>query len=78
MPKYTTIKQLSDAFKSGELDNSYYLSMDKGGNALTLCQHGPEEGENERYERCQEIFKWEYDNPLDELFEMAGIPAEWC
>lgn len=76
--KYTTLAELAAAFKSGELDDTYYLWMDKGGNALTLHQHGPEEGENERWEKCQKIFKWSYSEPLTELFEMAGIPAEWC
>lgn len=78
MPKYTTIKELSDAFKSGELDSSYSIIMDKGGNSLRLHQTGPEEGENERYEHCKKLFKWEYGSPLEELFELVGIRAEWC
>lgn len=76
--KYTTIAQLSEAFKSGELDDSYSLVMDKGGNSLHLRQDGPEEEEDERFERCAKMFKWEYDSPLEELFKLAGIPCEWC
>lgn len=76
MAKYTTIKELANAFKSGELDESYSLMVDKGGCYfhLTLHQDGDEEGEDERYEKCQELFKREYDEPLTELFEMVGIP----
>ena len=78
MAKYKTLTELSAAFKSGELDNTYMGVMDKGGNSMHLHQTGPEEGENERYERCQELFKREYDEPLTELMKLAGIPAEWC
>lgn len=78
MAKYTTIKELSEAFKSGEIDESYTVIMDKGGNSLSLSQSGDVDGENERYEKCKAIFKWEYDSPLEELFEIAGIPCEWC
>lgn len=86
MPKYTTIKELSDAFKSGELDSSYSIIMDKGGNSLRLRQTGPampdgpeaEEAESQRYEHCKQLFKWEYGSPLEELFELVGIRAEWC
>lgn len=47
-PKYTTITELAAAFKSGELDSTYHLVIDKGGCSLSLRQDGPEEGENER------------------------------
>lgn len=77
-PKYTTLAELSAAFKSGELDSTYFVIMDKGGNSLDLCQNGPEETEDERYAHCQSIFQWEYNEPLTELMRLAGIPAEWC
>ena len=76
--KYTTLKQLAAAFKSGELDNSYRLVLDKGGCQLHLTQLGPEEGADERYEKCQALFRREYGDPLQELLAMVGIPAEWC
>lgn len=78
MPKYTTLSELSSAFKSGELDNTYMVIMDKGGNSMRLHQTGPEEGENERYEHCEKLFKRKYEEPLTELMKLAGIPAEWC
>jgi hypothetical protein len=86
MPKYTTLTELSAAFKSGELDSSYHLVIDKGGCSLRLRQDGPpmeesedeEEAASQRYEACQRLFKREYECPLEELFELAGIPAEWC
>lgn len=77
-PKYTTITELAAAFKSGELDSSYHLVIDKGGCSLMLRQDGPVKGENERYEHCQKLFKRAYEYPLEELFELIGIPAEWC
>ena len=76
--KYTTLKQLSAAFASGELDNSYRLILDKLGCQLHLMQIGPEEGADERYEKCQALFRREYGDPLKELLALAGIPAEWC
>ena len=78
MPKYTTLTELAAAFKSGELDRTYFVRMDKGGCLLTLEQHGPEEGENERYEKCRELFKRPFGDPMPELMTLAGLPAEWC
>lgn len=78
MAKYTTLRGLADAFRSGELDDSYRLIIDKGGCSLHLRQDGPEETEPQRFERCQELFKWEYGDPLTELFSLAGIPADGC
>lgn len=76
-PKYTTITELAAAFKSGELDSTYHLVIDKGGCSLSLRQDGPEEGENERYEHCRQLFKRAYGCPLEELFELVGIPSEY-
>jgi hypothetical protein len=48
-PKYSTITELAAAFKSGELDSTYHLVIDKGGClafaaflilvALAICYH---------------------------------------
>lgn len=78
MAKYTTLTELSAAFKSGELDNTYRLIIDKSGFDLTLTQDGPEETEDERYERCHQLFEREYGEPVTELLGLAGIPSEWC
>jgi hypothetical protein len=82
--KYTTLTELAQAFKSGELDKSYYVRIDKGGNQLSLRQHGPtgtaddDDTDDERYEHCEALFDREYGDPLEELFRLAGIPSEWC
>ena len=78
MPKYTTLTELAAAFKSGELDSSYRIRIDKGGNSLRLLQSGPEETEEERYDHCQELFDRPYGECVTELMQLAGIPAEWC
>jgi hypothetical protein len=77
-PKYTTLTELAAAFKSGELDSSYTIVIDKGGCSLHLRQDGPEETELERSDHCQSLFNREYSDPLEELLGLAGIPAEWC
>lgn len=77
-PKYTTITELAAAFKSGELDSSYCVLMDKGGCEISLRQSGTEEGESERYDKCREIFQRPYGCPMEELMSLAGIKAEWC
>ncbi len=76
--KYSTLAELSEAFKSGELDDSYCLIIDKGGAALHLHQDGQEDTENERFDHCQELFDRDYGCCIEELMELAGIPAEWC
>ena len=78
MPKYKNLTELSAAFKSGELDETYMIIMDKGGNSLRLHQNGPEETEDERYEHCEKLFNRAFGCPLQELMKLAGIPAEWC
>ena len=75
MAKYTTIKELAKAFKSGELDDSYSIMIDKGGCSLSLNQDGDEDGDDERYYKCKELFQREYGDPTSELLEMAGIPS---
>ena len=75
-PKYKTLAELSKAFQSGELDDSYYLMVDKGGSYLSLSQNGDEEGEDDRFEHCRELFDREYGCPVEELLELIGIPSE--
>ncbi len=75
MAKYTTLIEISNAFKSGELDDSYVIVIDKDGHSLRLMQFGPAEMEDAQYENCKKLFKWEYGSPLDELFQIAGIPT---
>jgi len=78
MAKYTTLTELATAFRSGELDRNFSVEIDKGGAVLSLHQFGEEDTEDERYERCQQIFKREYDDCLDELFTLAGIPHHFA
>jgi len=93
MAKYTTLTELAEAFKRGELDESYKVVIDKGGCALSLRQFkdfGYSENnteaeddaaaaaEDESYERCQEIFNREFECCLEDLFKLAGIPCEWA
>ena len=56
MAKYTTLTELATAFRSGELDRNFSVEIDKGGAVLSLHQFGEEDTEDERYERCQQIF----------------------
>jgi hypothetical protein len=76
--RYKTLTELSAAFKSGELDDSYRLIVDKCGCSLHLSQDGPPETENKRFEHCQSLFQREYGDPMIELLALAGIPAEWA
>jgi len=91
MAKYTTLTELAEAFKHGELDESYKVVIDKGGNALSLSQFkdfGYSENNTEAeddvahgaedgsYEQFHEIFDREYECCLEELFKLVGIPCE--
>ena len=78
MAKYTTLTELAQAFKSGELDKSYRVWIDKGGCQLSLDQIGPEETEDERYDHCHELFDRDYGCCIEELMKLAGIPCEWA
>jgi hypothetical protein len=79
---YTTYKQLSEAFKCGELDkNLYFIMLDKGGTENSFCYRG-RKGESEKEfdlksEECREIFQ-PGDEEIESLFEALEIPAEWC
>ena len=78
-PKYTTLTELSAAFKSGELDDTYSIQIDKGGSCLSLGQVVPEDETDdeidERYERCCRLFSRAYGDPTEELLALAGIPS---
>lgn len=81
MKKYKSYKELSEAFKSGELDkNKYFLMLDKSGLENTLCwRHNPNltDAENDKMQdKASDM--WRQDPPIEELFEIASIPCEWC
>lgn len=76
MAKYTTLTEIAAAFKSGALDKTYTIMIDKGGCALSLWQSGPEDTEDERYDHCCELFDREYEDCIEELMKLAGIPCE--
>ncbi len=77
--EYTTLTELSAAFKSGELDSTYHLVIDKGGQSLSLRQDGTDEDEDERFEHCESLFCVpDYEGAFEELCALAGIPAERC
>lgn len=75
MAKYTTLTEIAEAFKSGELDETYVVTIDKGGCELSLQQSGPEEKEDELYDHCQELFDRDYGCCIEELMGLAGIPC---
>lgn len=78
-PVYKTYAELAAAFKSGELNEHYYLMLDKGGseNSLNYYDKDASDEENERkQEECGEMFPG--DHPIEEIFEAAGIPVQWC
>lgn len=84
MPKYTTYKQLSEAFRSGELGEHYYLMLDKSGcsNSLNYYDENASDEENERHqEACRDIFDFDEDGdttPIESACDALGIRHEWC
>lgn len=76
--KYNTYAELAAAFKSGELGKGYYLMLDKGAheNCLSFRDDDLSDEENER--RQDECADWFGEPEIEELFSLAGIPAEWC
>ena len=81
MKKYKSYKELSEAFKSGELDpNKYYLTLDKGGTENFLSWRWDDSLTDLENEKMQDKASrmWLQDPPIEELFEAAGIPCEWC
>lgn len=83
MPKYTTYKQLSEAFRSGELGEHYYLMLDKSGccNSLNYYDKNATADENEkRQEACTMIFDFDDSDgsiPIESACDALGIRYEW-
>ena len=78
--KYTTYKELADAFKSGELDrNKYFLMLDKGGTENTLCCMCDENATDEEIDRMYDEARYLFRCPeLEDVFNALEIPWEWC
>jgi hypothetical protein len=80
-PKYANYAELAAAFKSGELDQHYYMMLDKGGADASLCYHNPKlsDVENDRKsDECSKLFRPEYSDHIFDLYQALGIRAEWC
>lgn len=80
--KYKNYKELSEAFKSRELDpEKYRLILDKGGTENYLeYQAGDDEDEasaDAKQEECRKLFRGE-NTGIGELFDALDIPWEWC
>lgn len=78
MKKYNNITELMDAFGSGELDDGYYVMLDKGGQEIHLRQKGPPETDDDRYEKCRAMFNPRQPTATTELLEYLGVPFEWA
>jgi hypothetical protein len=85
--KYKNLKELADAFNSGELKNSeYYIELDKGGAMIALRAHYTETMTDADYEaacvRAKTLFASVYDgdspSPIELALEALGVPCEWC
>lgn len=78
-PKYNSYAELIAAFKSGELDQHYYLVLDKCAQENVLSYHNPALSDEENEARREDAgARFDGDRPIEELFEAAGIRAEWC
>lgn len=80
-PKYKDYAELAAAFKSGELDEHYYIMLDKGGADASLCYHNPEKSERENdqiNDHLTDLFDPEYSDHIFDLYKALGIRAEWC
>jgi len=79
-PKYKNYTELAAAFKSGELSSAHYtLVLDKGAAENHLRYYNPDESDevNEaKSDECRNLF--DGDQPIESIFEAAGIPCEWC
>lgn len=79
---YKNFAELSEAFKTGELDKDrYYMMLDKGGTENCLNYRGaPGESDEEierKQEECGKIFN-PGENQIEALFKTLGIPTENC
>lgn len=79
MAKYKNYIELAEAMKSGELNEHYYLMLDKGGTENSLCYYDEKASDREneeKQEECSNLFEG-VDDPLT-MFRSMGIRAEWC
>jgi hypothetical protein len=77
--KYNSYAELAAAFKSGELDEHYYLMLDKGAQENCLCYSNPALSDEENAKKSDEASAmWPGDPPIEGIFEAAGIRVEWC
>jgi len=75
--KYKTYKELSDAFKSGELDPKLYFLRVDNDNA-NLYYLGDDMDEDEADEHCHALFSDNRPIYVVEILRLAGIPSENC
>lgn len=76
--KYTTYKQLGEAFASGELTKYHYLMLDKGATENCLNYYNPD-GSDEENEKMQDECSELFDCPdIETSFADLGIPTKWC
>jgi hypothetical protein len=81
MAKYKTLKELSDAFKAGELKD-WKLMLDNDCTHLTYFGPAPsgvdsEDFEEEMYDKGKELYNGNDDvYILDQALTLAGIPNE--
>ena len=78
--KYKTYKELSDAFKSGELDKSkYFLMLDKVGTENSLAYIWDDNISDVENDRLSDEAWGLFDCPeIEEAFTALEIPWEWC
>lgn len=85
--KYKTVKELAEAFKTGELDRDrYVLILDNDHSFMDDRAPRPEgitdeewqDEENKRWKFCQDLFEGNGQYDLQEALEAAGIPCESC
>ncbi len=78
MAKYNSYSELAAAFKSGELDSSYVLVLDKGCTWNTLCRNPDESLSDEENDKRQDEAMALFDGRRSptELFSALGIPTE--
>lgn len=87
-PKYKTLVELAEAFRTGELSKDHYvLVLDNDCSFLRYIGPRPdgiEEGgaaedewEDERYEHCKTLFAGNGYSDLEDACTAAGIPCEW-
>ncbi len=78
--KYKTYKELSDAFKSGELDrNKCFLMLDKGGSENSLSYRWDDNLSDRVNDALMDDVRDLFDCPeIEDVFTALEIPWEWC